>query len=215
MSYYPLDDSKDYETVIAEITQKMIENTHVTGEALYSILRNLMLYLRTGMEGYNDMFGFELHYIAEEQAFLYVPMLQERGFNKGECEYVVRQVGDWWESYQSVLLCTVCDAISRMKRRGLFKDKGKITELRKSYEAGKVFNESQKKYLTRINMALIDEVNTNKRTMEFAARYMFEPLEYFTANKSIEYRVDAMQNMLMEIILELAASAIGEFINIA
>lgn len=215
MSYYPLDDSKNIEAVIAEITQEMIENTHLTGEVLFSILRNLMLYLRTGMEVYNDMFGFELHFIAEEQAFLHVPMLQERGLNKGECEYVAQQVGDWWETYQSVLLCTVCDAVSRMKKRGFFKDKGKIAELRKSYEAGKVFNESQKKYLTRINMALLDEVNTNKRTMEFAARYMFEPLEYFTANKSIEYRVDAMQNMLMEVILESPASTIGEFINMA
>ena len=44
MSYYPLDDSKNIEAVIAEITQEMIENTHLTGEALFSILRNLMLW---------------------------------------------------------------------------------------------------------------------------------------------------------------------------
>lgn len=215
MSYYPLDDSKNIEAVIAEITQEMIENTHLTGEALFSILRNLMLYLRTGMEVYNDMFGFELHFIAEEQAFLHVPMLQERGLNKGECEYVAQQVGDWWETYQSVLLCTVCDAVSRMKKKGYFKDKGRIAELRKSFETGKAFNESQKKYLARINRALLDEVNTNKRTMEFAARCMYEPLDYLTGNKPIEYRADAMQNMLMEVILESPPSVIGELINMA
>ena len=215
MSYYPLDDSKGFEAVITEITHMMIDNTHVTGKTLFGLLGNLMLYLRTGMEVYNDLFGFELHYIAEEQAFLYVPMLQDRGFNKGECEYVVQKVGDWWETYQSVLLCTVCDAVSRMKKKGYFKDKGSIAELRKLFETGKAFNESQKKYLARINRALLDEVNTNKRTMEFAARYMYEPLDYLTGNKPIEYRADAMQNMLMEVILESPPSVIGELINMA
>lgn len=215
MVYYPLDETKGYDAAISELMQMMVENTQVKGELLFSLLRNLMQYLKKGVEWYNDLFCFELHFTAVEQAFLYVPLLQERGFNKDECEYVVREVSDWWESYQSVLLCTICDSVSRMKKKGFFDNKGKLTELRKSYEMGKTFNKSQKEYLARINMALLDEVNTNKNVMELAARFMFKSIEYLTGYKSIEYRIDAMQKMLMEVLLESSATVIGELISMA
>lgn len=215
MAYYPLDDKKGYEATIAEIMQIMIEDIPITGECLFRLLKNAMQYLQTGSEWHNDLFSTELHFLAEEQAFVFIPRLLEKGYSKGECEYVVQQVADWWETYQSVLLCTICYAFSLMKNKKLFENRGKITELRKSHEKGKPFNESQKKYLEAVDTALVENVSASKETVEFAAVLTGKHLEYLTAHKSNAYRIASMRKMLTEVILEAPSSVIWEIINMA
>ncbi len=216
MSCYQKDNKKDYESVIVELMQKMIAQVDIKGDRLYRLLSNLMQYLNTGKDWYNDLFGTELHFFALERALLFVPELYERGFTKTECDHIAQQVAEWWESYQSVLLCTLSDAFSLMKKKRLFDNRAKICELRKSYSMQKDFNESQKKFLELVHNALVEATSTSGNwCMAFSAGYMGKSLAYLEGYKSDEYRINSMQKMLMEVLLKFPSITIGEIINLA